>query len=122
MKMTIETFVSVLIIAIGVLVFGQLVNEHAQINEARNYHSEVIDRLESSHFNKSVINDIKAEIKQLNSESGKNYSLYLTEITEDGDSVTIYDDYTIIRVRLNYTVSIPIFGVIDEGIISGYAR
>lgn len=122
MKMTIETFVSVLIIAIGVLVFGQLVNEHAQINEARNYHSEVIDRLESSHFNKSVINDIKAEIKHLNSESGKNYSLYLTEITEDGDSVTIYDDYKIIRVRLNYTVSIPIFGVIDEGIISGYAR
>lgn len=122
MKMTIETFVSVLIIAIGVLVFGQLVNEHAQINEARNYHSEVIDRLESSHFNKSVINDIKAEIKHLNSESGKNYSLYLTEITEDCDSVTIYDDYKIIRVRLNYTVSIPIFGVIDEGIISGYAR
>lgn len=123
MKMTIETFVSMLIIAIGVLVFGQLVNEHAQINEARNYHAEIIDRLESSYFNKSVVNDIKDEIEELNESAGKNYSLYLTETTTTGDdSVTIYDEYKIIKVKLNFTVSIPLFGVIDEGVISGYAR
>lgn len=122
MKMTIESFVAVLIIAVGVLVFGQLVNEHSQINEARNYHSEIIDRLESSHFNTSVVNDIKSEIRELNEKSGKNYSLYLTETSDLGNSVTIYDDYKIIKVKLNYTVTIPLFGEIDEGVISGYAR
>lgn len=122
MKMTIETFVSILIIAVGVMIFGQLVNEHSQINEARNYHAEIIDRLESSHFNSSVIADIKDEIKELNEEAGKNFSLYLTEITDTGDAVTIYDDYKIYRVRLNYTITIPLFGIIDEGIINGYAR
>lgn len=122
MKLTIETFINVLIIAIGVLVFGQLVNEHSQINEARNYHAEIIDRLETSHFNESVIADIKDEIKHLNEEAGKNYAIYLTETTLNGDTVTLYDDLKVIKVKLNYTVSIPLFGVIDEGVISGYAR
>jgi len=123
MKMTIETFVNVLIIAIGVLVFGQLVNEHSQINEARNYHAEVVDRLETSHFNKSVIEDIQDEIKELN-KTGKNYSIILTETTPtpSGNSVTIYNDSKIIKIKLYYTVSIPLFGVIDEGVITGYAR
>ena len=122
MKMTIETFISILIIAVGVLVFAQLVNEHAQINEARNYHTEIVERLESSHFSKSVIQDIKNEIAELNKEGGKNYSIYITESSPTGDSVSVYDDYKIVKVKLNYTVSIPVFGVIDEGVIVGYAR
>lgn len=118
MKLTIEAFVSILVIAIGVLAFGQLVNEHSQINEARNYHSEIVDRLESSHFNAGVINDINNEISQLNSKDNKNYALSLREV----DDVTVYNGYHIYKVTLTYTVSIPLFGVVDTGVISGYAR
>lgn len=122
MKITIDSFLSILIVAIAVLICGQLINEHSQINEARNYHSEVIDRLETSYFNPSVIADIEDEIKQLNSE-GKGYTISITDVTEDvSEENTIYTENRIMRVILNYNVSIPLFGVIDEGVISGYAR
>ena len=122
MKITIDSFLSILIIAVAVLICGQLINEHSQINEARNYHSEIIDRIETSYFNPSVISDIQNEIDELN-EDGKGYTLSLTDVTDEGtDNVTVYEDNKIMRVILNYNVTIPLFGVIDEGVISGYAK
>lgn len=122
MKITIDSFLSIIIVAIAVLICGQLINEHAQINEARNYHSEIIDRIETSYFNPSVITDIEREINELNKE-GKGYTLSLVDVTSDAsEEDTIYTDNKIMRVILNYNVSIPLFGVIDEGVISGYAK
>lgn len=125
MRLTIDAFVSLLIIAIGILTFGQLINEHSTINEARNYHTEIVDRLESSHFNDSVVKDVQDEIKQLNQNDDRGYTLTVTDVTNDTDdsnSLTLYDDYKIVKITLNYKVSIPLFGTIDEGVISGYAR
>lgn len=122
MRTMIDSFLTIIIVALGVLIFSQLVSEHSQVTEARNYYTEIVDRIESSHFNAAVINDIKDEIDEINENDNKGYSITITNSTDEDNNVMIYEDRQIVKVTMKYKVSIPLFGTVDEGVISGYAR
>lgn len=122
MRTMIDSFLTIIIVALGVLIFSQLVSEHSQVTEARNYYTEIVDRIESSHFNAAVIDDIKDEIDEINENDNKGYSITITNSTDEDNNVMIYEDRQIVKVTMKYKVSIPLFGTVDEGVISGYAR
>lgn len=109
MKISINSFVAIILITIGVILNGSMIAMHLEITNARRYHTSIINRIESSNFSNAVINEVKTQAAN---------DGYPTTIT----NLTVYEDKTDLLVSTKYTVSVPILGVVKEGTVEGYAR
>lgn len=80
-----------------------------KIENAGRFHALVIDRVESSYYNKEVIDEAYQKAKE--------YGYHL-EIEDQ----TVYDDRKDVKVSLTYQIRLPIFNVITQETLVGYAR
>lgn len=83
------------------------------VNNARNYHASIIDRLENSDYEEKYINEILSEA------NARGYALTIDNVTDIYNRNFYY-------VKLEYDVEQKVFGLINkmfdfEGIIEGYA-
>ena len=108
MKQVVETFVTLIIVAFSMVLIACLIGQHTTITEARDYHSVVVSRLESSNF-LADIDEIKAEAESKG---------YVIEIYD----MTVYEGKKTELVRLTYNIEIPLLGIsFKTGTIEGYA-
>lgn len=57
MKIIIETFVTVIFVTLSVLLTTQLIESQLAISAAKNFHTNVVQVVEESNFNESVIEE-----------------------------------------------------------------
>lgn len=101
---------SMITIIVGVLVCISFVISTVVVNSARTYHASVIEEIEASSFDEVVIE------KCIEAAEQDNYSLKIEEvISAESGSKGFY------QVTLNYKLSAPIFGVVHNGEVVGYA-
>lgn len=109
MKLTITSFIVMILIAVTTILSGTYIAMHLETVAARNYNAAVIDRIQSSNFSPNIISEI---------ETKSNEDGYPTNIID----VTLYEDKKDVLVTTEYKVSFPFFGIVKEGTIEGYAR
>lgn len=110
MKMAIETFVGVVVIAFMCLICSQFISMQLQTSTARDYHAAVIQKIENSNFDNSVIEELKTRA----SEDG--YTLTV-DTNPEGESWNRK-----VCVTLNYEARLDILGIKESGKLVGYAR
>lgn len=111
MKVYIETFVDIILIAIFSMVLVQFLSAHIQIENAQSYHKNMIERIESSDCNASVIQDCITD-------STNKYGNGSLEVVD----CTTYEEHKSYYVKLTYDVSLPLMGRTKTYTMEGYAR
>ena len=109
MKMLFSHWVSFFIWIITIYTISMILICSMQINNAGEFFSQVIHRIETSYYSEDVIR--VCEQKAI--ENG--YSL----LVEDE---TIYDDRKDLKVTLTYKIKIPLFHISKTESYIGYAR
>lgn len=113
MKTMIEAFTSVFFISVISILLVSMIGSYMSVNNARNYHASIIDRLENSDYQEEFIDDLYAEA------SDKGYSLSIENVTMNMSRYCYY-------VKLEYDTGMNIFSLINKmfdykGVIEGYA-
>lgn len=138
MKQLIETFVTVFLVTIFVLLLSQFIGAELQINNAKDFHAECISQIEASDFDATVIQkckDIATEhdmsLKVQNRTTEQMICNSCNTVFELGDtkcpncgnthSVEFTED-RICKVQLQYDVNLKLLNVQKRGSINGYAR
>lgn len=138
MKLLIETFVSVFLLSVAVLVCGQMIGSQLQINEAKDFHAACVGLIETSNFEPFVMESCKQKATE------RGYELLVettdrerflcqdcntilsTEVTTcticGGKDIYHYKRQRMGMVELGYTVKIPLLGTQKQGVVNGYAR
>lgn len=111
MKMLIENYIDIIIIALVSFIGVQFVCVNLSIQNARSYHHNVIEMIESSNANSNVIARCKSDAE---TKYGSG-ALTVTNCTEYDDRISYY-------VQLKYTVKMPLTGVTKVCTAEGYAR
>ena len=101
---------SMITIVVGVLLCVSFVIATVVVNSARTYHASVIEEIEASGFDEVVIQ------KCIEAAESDNYVLKIEEVTSAQSGTTGF-----YQVTLNYKLSAPIFGVVHNGEVVGYA-
>ena len=109
MKLTISTYLMMLMIALISVMSGTYIAMQLEIVAARNYNYAMIDRIQASNFSPNVI----SEIVTTSTKDG-----YPTTVTD----VTLYEDKKDMLVSTTYSIHFPFFGIEKTGIVEGYAR
>jgi hypothetical protein len=109
MKQLFEAFLGVCIIMFIAFIGVQLVLTNTQISTAREYHETVIERIENSGMDTTLIQQLTEETN-----NDTNYKLEIEEV--DG-----YSDSTRYRVSLTYAVSSPIYEIFSKSSSTQYA-
>lgn len=109
MKITITTYMFMILIALTNILSGSYIAMQLQIVAARNYNSAVVDRIQASNFSPNIITEISTK----STTDG-----FPTKITD----VTLYQDKRDVLVKTSYKVSYPFFGIVKDGVIESYAR
>lgn len=113
MKTMIEAFTSVFFIAVISILLVSMIGSYMSVNNARNYHASIIDRLENSDYQDEFIDELYEEA------SNKGYSIEIINVTMRMNRHCYY-------VKLEYDTDMNIFGLINKmfnykGVIEGYA-
>lgn len=113
MKIMIEAFTSVFFIAVVSILLVSMISCYISVNNARNYHASVVDRLENSDYQEEYIEELYEEA------SNRGYKLKIEDVSMTKDRFCYY-------VSLEYLINIKVFSLIDkmfgyEGVIEGYA-
>lgn len=109
MKQTINAFVLIILMTLMSIFSGSYIAMHLQTVTARQYNTAVIERVQASNFSPNII----AEIEAKSIEDG-----YPTTISD----FSLYEDMKNVSVVTEYVVQFPIFGIVKEGVIEGYAK
>ncbi len=112
MKQYIETFVDVIVILFITFISLQFIYANLQIQNAKNYHHNVITQIEASDCNQNVINQCSNEAAQ------KGYSLSVKNCTTNNQ----LDERKCYYVCLTYKVPMGIVGKTKYYTAEGYAR
>ena len=78
MKQIVETFVTIMLITVIVIVASQIIMVQVQISKAKELHATSIAQIEASNFNKETIAEIKED---LTNNADSNFDLF----NEDGE-------------------------------------
>lgn len=113
MRTMIEAFTSIFFISLVCVIFISFISSYMAVNNARNYHANVIDRLENSDYDEMYINEL------LNEAGNKGYGLTITNVSDVYDRNFYY-------VKLEYETELNVFTLINKmfkykGVIEGYA-
>lgn len=95
---------------VGVLLCVSFVISSVVVNSARTYHASVIEEIEASGFDEVVIQ------KCIEAAEQDNYGLKIEEVKSAESGVPGF-----YQVTLYYKLSAPIFGVVHNGEVVGYA-
>lgn len=114
MKIAVEIFSLVIAITLACILFASIISSNNQICNARDFYNVVINRIEDSDCNESVIQDCISEAYE------KGYELSVEDLT-------IYEQHPSRLVVMGYSVSLPVFSLFGdsykkEAVIEGYAR
>lgn len=101
--------ITIICIMVMALLSGVYINVNLQIQNAREFHANVIERVQASHYSAYVINECKTNA------STKGYKL---DITNTG----VYEDINDYYITLDYDVKVPLLGTSSSGTLEGYAR
>lgn len=136
MRSVIETFVTVLIAGITIIMCAQFISIQIQTNNAKDLHTTYISVIEASDFDNEVIGQCKqdavnkgyelvvnntSEIKNYCASCGKEVPESETLCTDCGGSIK-YTPERECEVSLKYKLNIPILQLTKEGVVNGYAR
>ena len=92
-----------------IFVLISIILSQMQINAARDFHSAVIDRIQSSYYSQTVIDSC---VEKANDNG------YVLDIRD----VTVYQDRKDVLVNLQYDIVIPLINIHFTEEIPGYAR
>ena len=109
MKTTISVYIIIVGFALMSLLSASLIAFELQITAARNFHTNCMNRIQSSYHNEEVITDCQ------NKASAAGYTLNYKD-------VTVYGDRKSATVELEYTAIMPLLDVEREGTISSFAK
>ncbi|WP_249029095.1 hypothetical protein [Tannockella kyphosi] len=109
MKNIFSVSIGLLCIVILTLFSGTFIDVNLQIQNAREYHSAVLQQIQSSNYNDYVISCCIDSAQELG------YDIVIEE------SAT-YDDISDYFVSLSYPIRVLMFDQVIEGKIEGYAR
>ena len=109
MKSVFENALVFILITVGSLILSVMIAANIQIGNAREFHTNSIDRIQASFYSQSVINDLQ------NKASENGYTLSVTELS-------VYEDLKDYKVTLTYDVKVPLLGIVKSGTLEGYAR
>ena len=114
MRVAIEMFSMIIAITLGCILFASIISSNNQVSDARDFYNVVVNRIEDSNCNSSVISQCVSEAEE------KGYQLNVEDLT-------IYNEQPSRLVTLKYSVTIPVFSLFGEkfnkqGVVEGYAR
>ena len=114
MKIAIEMFSTVVVITLACILFSSIISSNNQNMEARDFYNVVVNRIEDSNCNVSVVSMCMQEAKE------KGYDLSIK-------NVTVYQENPSNLVTMKYQVTLPVFSLFGNdnkkgAMIEGYAR
>lgn len=114
MKIAVEIFSLVISVTLSCVLFASIISSNNQISDARDFYNVIVNRIEDSDCNESVIQDCVNEAEK------KGYDLKVQDLT-------IYEKHPSRLVVMGYSVVLPIFSLFGddyekEAVIEGYAR
>lgn len=138
MKQMIESFVTVFLVLIAVLVLTQFIGASMQIRGARQFHTSCIGEIESSDFDTRVIEDCRQKASEQGYELTVGQQVEQTLLCRECNGVIQKDTMTCAAcgkngtgvyatdrqcdVTLKYQVRMMFANVQEEGVLHGYAR
>lgn len=138
MKQMIESFVTVFLVLIAVLVLTQFIGASMQIRGARQFHTSCIGEIESSDFDTRVIEDCRQKASEQGYELTVGQQVEQTLLCRECNGVMQKDTMTCTAcgengtgvyatdrqcdVTLKYQVRMMFANVQEEGVLHGYAR
>ncbi|MFI3173045.1 MAG: hypothetical protein R3Y58_11865 [Eubacteriales bacterium] len=139
MKIVIETFVTVVFLTIMVLIASQLIGTEIQISTAKEFHANVVQLLEESDFNTTIIETCTTKAQELGYEldivvqkesklqcasCNTQWNLGEGTICPTCSSSNIITNYVCHEgaVDMRYVVSLPLLGIEKTGSFESYAR
>lgn len=109
MKNIFSITIGILCIVILALFAGTFIDVNLQIQNAREYHNAVVERVQASDYNETIINQCIID--------GSAYG-YSIEIL----NTSIYTYHKDYYVSLAYPIRVLLFDHVSSGVIEGYAR
>ena len=145
MRLLIENYLSIFLVAICTLLCTSFISSELQINNARDYHSYCIAMIEASDFDKDVIEKCTEEAENRGytlsvtstsfeklecNKCGEVFSIKNMDVVEcpncgstsDTGVYYTYLNNRICTVELKYNIKIGLLGIKKEGVLNGYAR
>lgn len=113
MSSVIKTYLSIILILVAVFTFGGIISVALDVQNARDFHSSVINEIELSNHSASVISACEDDAKS------NGYTLSATPYANNSDDSS---NAQITKVTLKYSYHIDFLGLASEKEIVGYAR
>lgn len=109
MKSIIPTVIAIISISLMTLIASCLIAFQLQITGARNFENNCVDRIQASNYEPEVIADCEKKATE------RGYTL-----TVQSDS--LYANRTSVLVKLDYTATMPLFGIEKTSSIESFAK
>lgn len=109
MKNIFSLTIGILSIIILALFAGSFIDVNLQIQNAREYHNAVVEKIQASNYSNYVIE------QSINQGLDYEYDITIT-------NTTLYEDKADYYVSLQYPIKILLFNRVTSGTIEGYAR
>lgn len=114
MKLAIEMFSMIIAITVSCILFSSIISSDNQSADARNFFNVVVNRIEDSNCNSTVVNECISEAEK------RGYCLKVEDATMYSESPSKY-------ITLGYKVNFPVFALFGnnyekQAVIEGYAR
>lgn len=137
MKQIIESFVTVFLVILSVLIFVQFIGASMQIRGARQFHTACIGEIESSDFDTRVIEDCKEQAREngytlevVNQREEQLICAECNTVAEEGDAICagcggnalVYLTGRLCEVKMNYEIEMALIHLKKGGVLYGYAR
>lgn len=105
MKTIIEHMITMIVLSLMIFVFSGIITVEQQIINARNYHTQAIEKLQN-----------------IGSYDDENYQTYVQSINNEKITIDVSSDKLYATVKYNFDIIVPLLGTIDNNTIIGYAR
>lgn len=137
MKQMIESFVTVFLVILSVLIFTQFIGASMQIRSARQFHTACIGEIESSDFDTQAIENCKEQARE------NGYTLEVVSRREEqlvcascntvaeegttlcsncGEDALVYLNGRLCEVKMEYAIDMALIQIEKGGVLYGFAR
>lgn len=108
MKSIIEHMITMVVLSVMVFVFSGILSIEQQIINARNYHTQVIEK-----------------IQDIGSYEGDTFDTVSNKLIDDSKNnlrIEVSNNKLFAKVEYDFRIIVPLLGVIEDNTIEGYAR
>lgn len=114
MKAMFENMIGIIVMVFMTFLLSGIVSLEVQTLNARKYHAAVVENIQDSHYRLILNGDGEPDLSRIAVPEG--YHLSVSQTSQS------YNTRRSFLVRLDYTLSMPLFGFSRDGSIVGYAR